>query len=50
MVKKWAYLILIILHNEIIYKGVTVTKYEERPDSFAYFDNCYHVFDMKVKH
>ena len=35
---------------QFFYKAVPVTKYEGRPDSFAYFNHCYHVFDIKVNH
>ena len=34
----------------MIHKVLPVTKYEGRPDSFAYFGHCFHVFDIKVKH
>ena len=42
--------ILTISLNEIIHKVLPVTKYEGRPESFAYFEHCFHVFDIKVKH
>ena len=36
------------LDNEKKFKAGRVDLYEERPESFVYFDHCFHVLDIKV--